>query len=159
MNQIPWPESASELYRPSDRHLSAKLVPTFVDKGCHVVSVTDPYGNILGFLDQVKAVVNYQIRDKPKFLTQRFEFGIHRLRSSKNNLTRDCANLKLNKNSLGFLWRTGLKYNSQNLNISMLKMERIFKDNNIPVCLRPYLGGGGESKIKSQLLSSASDRV
>jgi hypothetical protein len=28
-----WPESASKLYRPSDRHLSAKLVPTFADKG------------------------------------------------------------------------------------------------------------------------------
>jgi hypothetical protein len=27
--QTPWPESASELYRPSDRRLSAKLVPTF----------------------------------------------------------------------------------------------------------------------------------
>jgi hypothetical protein len=26
----PWPESAIELYRPSDRRLSAKLVPTFV---------------------------------------------------------------------------------------------------------------------------------
>jgi hypothetical protein len=25
--------------------LSAKLVPTFADKMCHVVSVTDPYGN------------------------------------------------------------------------------------------------------------------
>jgi hypothetical protein len=24
----PWPESASELYRSNDRHLSAKLVPT-----------------------------------------------------------------------------------------------------------------------------------
>jgi hypothetical protein len=28
----PWPESASELYRPSDRRLSAKLVPTFPDR-------------------------------------------------------------------------------------------------------------------------------
>jgi hypothetical protein len=28
-----WPESASELYPPSDRHLSAKLVPTFADRG------------------------------------------------------------------------------------------------------------------------------
>jgi hypothetical protein len=27
----PWPESTSELYRPSDRRLSAKLVPTFAD--------------------------------------------------------------------------------------------------------------------------------
>jgi hypothetical protein len=39
----PWPESASKLYQPSDRRLSAKLVPTFVNRGCHVVSVTDPY--------------------------------------------------------------------------------------------------------------------
>jgi hypothetical protein len=41
--KTPWPESASELYRPSDRRLSAKLMPTFVDRGCHVVSLTDPY--------------------------------------------------------------------------------------------------------------------
>jgi hypothetical protein len=27
-------------------------VPNFVDKGCHVVSVTDPQGTILGFLDR-----------------------------------------------------------------------------------------------------------
>jgi hypothetical protein len=27
-----WPEYASELYRPSDRRLSAKLVPTFADR-------------------------------------------------------------------------------------------------------------------------------
>jgi hypothetical protein len=31
-------ESASELYR----RLSAKLVPTFADRGCNVISVTDP---------------------------------------------------------------------------------------------------------------------
>jgi hypothetical protein len=47
-----WPESASELYRPSDRRLSARLMPTFADRGCHVVSVTDPYGRTLGFLDR-----------------------------------------------------------------------------------------------------------
>jgi hypothetical protein len=29
----PWPESANELYRPSDRRLSAKLVSTFADRG------------------------------------------------------------------------------------------------------------------------------
>jgi hypothetical protein len=39
----------SELYQPSDHRLSAKLVPAFADKECHVVSVTDPYGYILGF--------------------------------------------------------------------------------------------------------------
>jgi hypothetical protein len=50
--QTPWSESASELYRPSDRSLSAKIVPIFADRGCHVVSMTDPYGRILGFLDR-----------------------------------------------------------------------------------------------------------
>jgi hypothetical protein len=50
--KTPWSESASELYRPSDRRLSAKLLPTCADRGCHVVSVTDPSGRILGFLDR-----------------------------------------------------------------------------------------------------------
>jgi hypothetical protein len=50
--KTPWPESASELHRPSSRCLSAKLVPTCADGGCHVVSVTDPYSRILGFLDR-----------------------------------------------------------------------------------------------------------
>jgi hypothetical protein len=31
VKKTPWPQSASELYRPSDRRLSAKLVPTFAD--------------------------------------------------------------------------------------------------------------------------------
>jgi hypothetical protein len=48
--QTPW--SASELYRPIDLRLSAKLVPTFADRGCHMVSVTDPYDRILGFIDR-----------------------------------------------------------------------------------------------------------
>jgi hypothetical protein len=48
--KTPWSESASELYRPNDRRLSAKWLPTFADRGCHVVSVMDPYGRILGFL-------------------------------------------------------------------------------------------------------------
>jgi hypothetical protein len=46
------PELASELYRPSDCRLSAKLMQTFADRGCLVVSVTNPYGRILGFLDR-----------------------------------------------------------------------------------------------------------
>jgi hypothetical protein len=37
---------------PTERQLfSAKLMPTSADKGCHVVSVTYPYGRILGFVD------------------------------------------------------------------------------------------------------------
>jgi hypothetical protein len=30
--------------------MSAKLVPTSADRGCRVVSATDPHGRILGFL-------------------------------------------------------------------------------------------------------------
>jgi hypothetical protein len=36
-----WLESASELYRSSDRPLSTKLVPHFAVRVCHVVSATD----------------------------------------------------------------------------------------------------------------------
>jgi hypothetical protein len=45
--KTPWSESASKLYRPNDRRLSAKRLPTCADRGCHVVSVTDPSGRIL----------------------------------------------------------------------------------------------------------------
>jgi hypothetical protein len=41
-----------ELYRPSDRRLSAKLVSTFAERGCRVVIATDSHGRILGFLDR-----------------------------------------------------------------------------------------------------------
>jgi hypothetical protein len=52
-SKTPWSESASELYRSSDRRrLTAKLVLTFADRGCNVVSVTDPYDRILGFPDR-----------------------------------------------------------------------------------------------------------
>jgi hypothetical protein len=50
--QTPRPEFESELYRLIERRLSSKLVPTFADRGRHVVSVTDPLGRILGFLDR-----------------------------------------------------------------------------------------------------------
>jgi CBS-domain-containing membrane protein len=52
IKQTPWSESASQLYQPRYRRLSMKLVPTFADRECHVISVMDPYGRILGFLDR-----------------------------------------------------------------------------------------------------------
>jgi hypothetical protein len=45
---------ASELYRQNDGRLSAKLMPTFADRGCCVVSSTDPYDRIIGFLDRCR---------------------------------------------------------------------------------------------------------
>jgi hypothetical protein len=43
----PWSESASKLHWLSDRRMSAKWLPTFTDRGCHLDSVTDPHGRIL----------------------------------------------------------------------------------------------------------------
>jgi hypothetical protein len=46
----PWTESASELYRPSDRLLSTKLVATVADRWCQEVSsTTNPYGRYSRF--------------------------------------------------------------------------------------------------------------
>jgi hypothetical protein len=44
-------------------------LPAFADRGCHLVSVTDPYGRILGFLDRSRyfsKVKNANIRPKKK---------------------------------------------------------------------------------------------
>jgi hypothetical protein len=37
----PWPESASELYRPSDRCFSAKSLPTLLVEECRVVGAAN----------------------------------------------------------------------------------------------------------------------
>jgi hypothetical protein len=37
-------QSATELYRPTDRRLSATLVPPRAARGCRVVSATNPHG-------------------------------------------------------------------------------------------------------------------
>jgi hypothetical protein len=42
--KTPWPESANG-HQQSDCRLSAMSVPTFEDRGYHVVSVTDPYSH------------------------------------------------------------------------------------------------------------------
>jgi hypothetical protein len=42
--KTPGLRSASELYRPSDHRLSTKLVSTLADRGCRVVSATNPHG-------------------------------------------------------------------------------------------------------------------
>jgi hypothetical protein len=63
VSETPWPESTSELYQPSDSRLSAKLMTTFADRGCHVVSVTDPHGRILGFLDREMSASNLRMRE------------------------------------------------------------------------------------------------
>jgi hypothetical protein len=62
-----WPESVSELYRQSDRRLSAKMVPTFADRGCRVVSAAEPYGCNLGFLDRISLTVQ-EVNKKLKLL-------------------------------------------------------------------------------------------
>jgi hypothetical protein len=51
----------------------AKLVPTFADRGCDVVSVTDPYGRILGFIWRYgnKRRVEYHWGTQNKFVTNK----------------------------------------------------------------------------------------
>jgi CBS-domain-containing membrane protein len=42
-----------ELIIPTERPpLVSEVIAKFADRGCHMVSVTDPYGRILGFLDR-----------------------------------------------------------------------------------------------------------
>jgi hypothetical protein len=66
---------------PSYRRLSAKLVPTFADRECHVVSVTDPYDRILGFLDRTlkkESEINLSlclIRHRAKKIVHSFAFS------------------------------------------------------------------------------------
>jgi hypothetical protein len=43
--------------------LSANLVPTFADRGCHVASVMDLYGRILAFLDRSRYFF-FQVADQ-----------------------------------------------------------------------------------------------
>jgi hypothetical protein len=43
---------ANYILTESGLRLSAKLVPTFADRGCRVVSATDPHSRVLGFLDR-----------------------------------------------------------------------------------------------------------
>jgi hypothetical protein len=47
-----WPESASELYQPSDLRLSARLVPIFADRRVSHSQCGQSYGRNLGFLGQ-----------------------------------------------------------------------------------------------------------
>jgi hypothetical protein len=49
LNWTSWPYSSNELYRPSDRCLSAKLVPNFAGTACCMVSATNSHGHYSGF--------------------------------------------------------------------------------------------------------------
>jgi hypothetical protein len=51
------PVKLNSVTKVRDRRLSAKLVPTFVDRGGNVVTVTDPSGRILAFLDRAMTPV------------------------------------------------------------------------------------------------------
>jgi hypothetical protein len=38
----------------TENRLSAKLAPTFVDRGCRIVRTADPFGRILGSIDWIR---------------------------------------------------------------------------------------------------------
>jgi hypothetical protein len=83
----------------SDHRLSAKLVPTLVDRGCCVVSTTDPYCRILGFLDQ-----SYTLLLKPKYVTDNscfiFEIDMHIMEANASYSTENKQILNERKNPL-----------------------------------------------------------
>jgi CBS-domain-containing membrane protein len=55
-------------------------VPAFADRGCHVISVTDLYGRILGFLDQSESY-----RTIIKALAEKqAEFHTHKLKKERS---------------------------------------------------------------------------
>jgi hypothetical protein len=54
VKQTPWPESESELYRPSYHRLSAKLVLILRTEGAARSGWTDPYDRILGLLNRTR---------------------------------------------------------------------------------------------------------
>jgi hypothetical protein len=94
--KTPWPESASKLYRPSVRRLSAKWLPIFADRRCHLVSVTNPYGLILGFLDRSRY---FSIKQLLSFTheAERTPFQTHYLFSgSAGNRTRASGSVAKN---------------------------------------------------------------
>jgi CBS-domain-containing membrane protein len=48
---VVYSDSANKQTIPTERPpLVGEVIATFADKGCHVVSVMDPYGRIFGFL-------------------------------------------------------------------------------------------------------------
>jgi hypothetical protein len=49
IKKTPWASDRERTKLTSDYRLSAKLVPTFADRGCRVISMTDPYGPNLCF--------------------------------------------------------------------------------------------------------------
>jgi hypothetical protein len=53
--------------------MSAKLVPTFSDRGCRVVSSTDPYSHILDFLDQSRY---FSIQIAPQFYSWGWVYSV-----------------------------------------------------------------------------------
>jgi hypothetical protein len=58
--QTPRLQSTSELYRPSDCRLSAKLVPTLADRECRVVSAMNSHGHLFRF-SRPEALLFFQV--------------------------------------------------------------------------------------------------
>jgi hypothetical protein len=55
---------------PTERPLLlAKLVPTFADRGCHVVSETDLYCRIVRFLDRLQHFLDNWLTDRGKVVS------------------------------------------------------------------------------------------
>jgi hypothetical protein len=91
-------QRANYVYGQSGRRFSASLLPTFADRGCHVISVTDPYGRILGFLDRSR---NIFLKVAPQLYSRGSVDPVHdpllvRKSGSAGNRTQTCGSVARN---------------------------------------------------------------
>jgi hypothetical protein len=125
-----WPESESKLYRPSDRRLPAKLVPTFADSGCHVVGVTDPYGRILGVRERSRY---FSLRVAPHLYSRGWVDPVPDplllgKSSSAGNWTRASGSVAKTTEAV-----TSLVVMNKNVQVSIVLMDKLYSENAVLV--------------------------
>jgi hypothetical protein len=86
----------------SDRRLSVKLVPTFADRECHMVSITDSYGRILGFLGRSHYFF-FQV-DPQLYSKGRVPDPLLRKSGSTGNRIRTSGSVARNSDHYGYLY-------------------------------------------------------
>jgi hypothetical protein len=81
--------------------LVGKLVPTFADRGCHVVSVPDSYCRILGFLDRSRHIF-FQVA--PQFNSRGWVDPVLRKCGSAGNRTRTSGSVARSSDHRWWWW-------------------------------------------------------
>jgi hypothetical protein len=151
-NLTPWLWSASELYRPSDRRIPAKLMPNFVDRGCRVVRATYPLGRWSRFSRPRAA--NFSIQVAPQLSSWSWVNPVPdplllRISGSVGNRT---WNLWICSQELWPLdHRGGLRNLIQNLKFNYQKKKKKFEQLHLPGCSNECYGRSLQTFRKNEL--------